>query len=246
MPDPVNTWSGIRGVVLDAVGTLIDPVPSVAEVYRAAARSQGVDLEVAEIKARFYRHFDDVEADELRGPLATDEVTEHRRWRRIVAQTLPEVPDPSKAFDGLWEHFGRPENWRTFGDVPAAVLELRAAGYGLVIGSNFDARLRKVLAGFPSLADLDPVISSAVGFRKPHPGFYRAAAVRLGLPVEAILFVGDDPENDYAGPRRAGGRAALVDRDGRTPPDLDPLPSLAALVDRLRGVGVGAGGAVGR
>ena len=38
-------WDGIEGIVFDAVGTLIKPVPSVAEAYTAAARRQGVELE---------------------------------------------------------------------------------------------------------------------------------------------------------------------------------------------------------
>ena len=38
-------WSLIAGIVLDAVGTLIKPVPSVAEAYTEAARRQGVELE---------------------------------------------------------------------------------------------------------------------------------------------------------------------------------------------------------
>ena len=243
MHDP---WPGTLGVVLDAVGTLIDPVPPVAEVYCAAAAEQGVDLDAVEVKARFYRCFGDVEVDDLRGPLATDEAAERRRWRRIVERTLPEVADVATAFDALWDHFARPSSWRAFDDVAGAVDVLRAAGYRVIIGSNFDARLRRVLAGFPSLAGLDPVISSEVGRRKPHPGFYEAAAGRLGLPIGSVLFVGDDPENDYGGPRRAGGRAALIDRDGRAPAGLDPLPGLAALVERLNGARVGERGAVGR
>ena len=34
-------WTCIRGIVFDAVGTLIEPVPSVAEAYTAAARARG-------------------------------------------------------------------------------------------------------------------------------------------------------------------------------------------------------------
>ena len=44
------TWNGIRGIVFDAVGTLIKPVPSVAEAYTAAARRQGVVLEPEEVR----------------------------------------------------------------------------------------------------------------------------------------------------------------------------------------------------
>ena len=50
-------WDLIAGIVLDAVGTLIKPVPSVADAYTEAARRQGVELNRDEVRARFNRHF---------------------------------------------------------------------------------------------------------------------------------------------------------------------------------------------
>src|SRR3954469_21744719 len=89
---------GIQGIVLDAVGTLIEPMPPVARVYTETARRQGVELDGAVVQSRFRREFALAEVDAARGPLATDEPTERRRWRRIVGSVLPEVPDPDRAF----------------------------------------------------------------------------------------------------------------------------------------------------
>jgi putative hydrolase of the HAD superfamily len=230
--------NGIRGIVLDAVGTLIHPSPSVATAYTEAARRQGTELDPVEVKARFTRHFAADEAHELRGPLGTDEPTERRRWRRIVVDSLPEVADIDRAFDELWDHFARPEHWRPFPDAPEAIDRLRRAGFRLVIGSNFDARLRPVIAGLSELSWLsnDLVISSEVGYRKPHPGFYRSACDRLGLPISKVMAVGDDPTNDLEGPRRAGLSSILIDRDGRADDEgatASRLPDLAALADLL-------------
>ena len=101
----------------------------------------------------------------------------------------------------------------------------------ICVGSNFDGRLRGVLRGLPELAGLveTVTVSSEVGYRKPHPGFYRAACARLGLPPARVLSVGDDPENDDEGARRAGLRAALIDRAGRRPDRPVVLPDLAAI-----------------
>ena len=118
------TWNGIRGIVFDAVGTLIKPVPSVAEAYTAAARRQGVVLDPEEVKARFHVHFQSDKVHAEQGVLSTDEATERRRWRMIVTGVLPEVAEPDRAFDELWDHFGRPDSWRCYPDV--------AAGAGLV------------------------------------------------------------------------------------------------------------------
>ena len=84
-------WEGVEGIILDAVGTLIEPVPSVARAYAEAASRQGLAVELAEIKRRFGLHFRNDEVDEQRGPMVTDEGIEHRRWRRIVANVLPAV-----------------------------------------------------------------------------------------------------------------------------------------------------------
>ncbi|MFO0961094.1 MAG: hypothetical protein U0800_27245 [Isosphaeraceae bacterium] len=103
----------LLGVVIDAVGTLIEPVPPVSLAYRDAAIRQGIDLEAEEVRSRFGRAFREAEAGDLRGRLATDESGEVRRWRAIVARALPELPDPERGFLELWDHFGRPDSWRS-------------------------------------------------------------------------------------------------------------------------------------
>ncbi|MDB5350979.1 MAG: yjjG [Planctomycetota bacterium] len=226
---------GIEGIVLDAVGTLIDPAPSVSEAYALAARRQGVSLPLGEIKRRFLTQFGTDEIDEQRGPLATDEPTERRRWRRIVAGCLPELPDPDRAFDELWDHFGEPGSWIVFPDVAPAVLALRNAGFRLCVASNFDGRLHRVAAGLAELRDwIEPlVISSEVGFRKPHESFYKAACDRLGLPARKVISVGDDLQNDLLGPAKAGLRSVLIARNGRARDDVASLDGLDSLVEHL-------------
>jgi putative hydrolase of the HAD superfamily len=228
-------WGGIGGIVLDAVGTLIEPFPTVAQVYTEAARRQRIEIEAGEVKRRFHKFFRVDEVDEQLGPLATDEETEHRRWRRIVANVLPDLPDPDRAFAELWKHFGLSSAWRAFADVGPALAALREAGIGYVIASNFDGRLRGVVRGLPALAGSEDslVISSEVGFRKPHAEFYLAACARLNLPPDRVLCVGDDLENDVRGPERAGLRGLLLDRDGRLPSDVPRVSDLVTLVQGL-------------
>jgi putative hydrolase of the HAD superfamily len=207
---------GIEGIVLDAVGTLIEPSTPVADVYVAAARRQGVALERDLVRDRFRRQFRD---DETCGPMETDESRERDRWAGIVATVLAEVPDPGRAFRELWDHFAQPESWRCFPEVGAALGRFRAAGWKVGVGSNFDGRLRRIVAGLPELNDLEGslVISAEVGVRKPDARFYEAACERLGLPAARLVFAGDHLENDVQGPNRAGMRAVLVDR-GRSAP----------------------------
>jgi putative hydrolase of the HAD superfamily len=226
------TWNGISGIVIDAVGTLIKPVPSVADAYTAAAYRQGVVLEQEEVRGRFHVHFQSDAVHAEQGVLSTDEATERRRWRTIVAGVLPEVADPDRAFEELWEHFSLPESWRSYPDSAPALEALTAMGFSVCVGSNFDSRLRGVIAGLSELSEWVDclVISSEVGFRKPHPSFFRAACARLGLPPEKVLCVGDDVENDVRGAIRAGLAGLLLERGSLPVNDLPSVSDLTALV----------------
>jgi putative hydrolase of the HAD superfamily len=228
------TWDGIRGIVFDAVGTLITPVPSVAEAYRSAAARQGVALAADELKARFQLHFQSDKVHAGRGVLSTDESTERRRWHMIVKGVLPEVADPDRAFDELWDHFSRPGSWRCFADVGSVLDALAEQGIPVCIGSNFDGRLRGVVRGLSELRGRIEImiISSEVGYRKPHPSFFHAACSELGLSPASVLCVGDDLENDVRGAIRAGLSGLLLYRDARVADHQPYLPNLTALLDR--------------
>lgn len=212
-----SLWKGIEAIVLDAVGTLIDPDPPVFEAYAAAARSQGVTLDAALVRERFVHFFRAEDENDGRRALATDEGVEFERWRRIVTGVLAEVPNPERAFSHLWDHFGRADAWRCFPDVAPALETLTRGGVPIVIASNFDARLRAVVAGLPELAGVasELIISSEIGYRKPHPSIYKAACAALDRAPATILAVGDDMENDVIGACRAGLRGVWLDRKGR-------------------------------
>ncbi len=225
--------NGIRGIVFDAVGTLIKPVPSVAEAYTAAASRQGVVIRPGEVRERFQHHFQNGGEHAGNGLLSTDEATERRRWRTIVAGVLPEVADPDRAFQELWHHFSLPGSWRCYPDVEPALGGLADTGITVCVGSNFDSRLRGVVQGLSELSSCTHslVVSSEVGYRKPHPKFFKAVCNHLGLPEHEVLCVGDDIENDVRGAIGAGLSGLLIDRAGYRPADLPHVPVLTALVE---------------
>jgi len=207
----------IRAVAFDAVGTLIEPVPSVADAYRQAALSVGLDLPSAVIRERFVKVF---AADDTTEEHSTNELNEVYRWRNIVEACLPELDQTrsNQAFDQLWEHFAKPSSWRLFPDVAETFHWLAQKGVKVCIASNFDARLRQVWGGlFGVDKPLDYlVISSEVGFRKPGEGFYKAVLGHLEEPPESVLFIGDDWINDVEFPAKFGFKANLLDRRNRS------------------------------
>jgi len=206
----------IRAIAFDAVGTLIEPWPGVARAYAMAAAEQGVELPEELIRGRFAKAFAwDASASGHR----TGEASERVRWRRIVAECLPELAadEAERAFANLWDHFADAGNWRLFPDAVDVLKALAGDGLKLCVASNFDSRLRQVWAGLTGAEMLvtNLVISSEVGVRKPGKEFYQAVTLALDCQPEEILFVGDDLENDFRVPREVGFDALLVDRRGR-------------------------------
>jgi FMN phosphatase YigB (HAD superfamily) len=65
------------------------------------------------------------------------------------------------------------------------------------------------------------VVSERVGWVKPHPAIFEAAAVALGVELGEMLHIGDDWAADVVGAKRAGARAVYLDAR----PDDSPLPT---------------------
>jgi putative hydrolase of the HAD superfamily len=219
----------IRVVVFDAVGTLIHPEPSAVAVYHDAGRRFGSRLDATTVAARFATAFRRQEAIDHAAGLGTDEAREVARWRAIVGEVLVDVFDPQACFRHLYEHFAGPSAWRVEPGAAATFAALKARGYGLGIASNFDHRLRAVLAE-GELKELPTIVSAAVGWRKPAGAFFAAVCREFGARPPEVLYVGDDADNDYHGARAAGLAAVLFDPAGRAPAGLRRVSLLRDLI----------------
>lgn len=103
----------------------------------------------------------------------------------------------------------REHSFRTgvlFPDAHDTLAALRARGLrlGLVTNGTSAGQRAKIAAlGLEGL--LDPVlVSEEVGVKKPDPRIFALALDRLGLAPGEVLFVGDHPVNDVAGPAALG------------------------------------------
>lgn len=104
--------------------------------------------------------------------------------------------------------------WRLFDDTVPALSLLSRAGWRHAVLSNHVPELERIAAGLGLDRYLDAVLCSAItGYEKPHPEAF-AAALRLRRNGEPVWMVGDNPEADVEGARRAGLPAVLVRRDG--------------------------------
>jgi putative hydrolase of the HAD superfamily len=229
-----HRWKDVRCIAFDAVGTLIYPEPSVADVYFAVAQRHGSRVTREETSRRFARALQSFEHEDGAGAdrWATSEARERDRWTYVVAEVIDDVADVGACFDELFQHFARPSSWRCFPDVGDALTLLARQRCRLAVASNFDDRLNAICDRLPELQPLRlRAISSLVGHRKPSPQFYRALAEIAGCPPETILMVGDDFENDIRGARDAGCLAVALERRAKAAP---PTSSSGARIEYAR------------
>jgi len=107
---------------------------------------------------------------------------------------------------------------RAFDDAAAAIERARAAGLRVGILTNGELVIQTdKLRRTGLLRDDVPVFaSSALPAAKPDPRAYLTACAALGVAPDATLMVGDSLRNDVVGAQRAGLRALLLDRHGRS------------------------------
>jgi HAD superfamily hydrolase (TIGR01549 family) len=104
--------------------------------------------------------------------------------------------------------------WRLFDDAVPALSLLGEAGWRHAVLSNHVPELERIVSGLGLDRFVETVLCSAVtGYEKPHPEAF-AAAGRLRRNGEPVWMVGDNPEADFEGARRAGLQAVLVRRTG--------------------------------
>lgn len=236
---PSAISSPVLWVIFDAVGTLLQPRVSVAETYWQAGHRWGSRLILDEVRDRFRRAFVESETTcfppDRRG--CTSEAEEHARWRWIVQECLPDLTQPDRCFEDLWQYFADPRHWVCFEDVGPTLLALQHRNLQLGVASNFDSRLNLLLESFSELAPLrHRWISSAVGFRKPDSRFYQTILQQVDCPPSKIVFVGDDVRLDAQEPTRHGLCGIHIHRQAENPGPgvIRRLTELLSLVGECR------------
>jgi putative hydrolase of the HAD superfamily len=212
-------------IFFDAVGTLLHLPRGVGFHYATVAQRHSWKIEETTIGQAFRAVWKTMPSPPTGDTPRPDD--DRSWWRQLVWDVLEECSAPpnfdrTAYFDEVYLEFTRPGVWELYPDV-LEVLDLLEPHYALAVLSNFDGRLRSVLAQLGILERFGTVvISSEVGADKPDPLiFSRAATLARIVPSEALL-VGDDLELDVAGAHRAGWRAFHVDRPRITLRDLPP------------------------
>ena len=108
----------------------------------------------------------------------------------------------------------RAENlWRRVEpDTAPALDRLRAHGFRLGVVSNADGRVRRLLEDLGLASRFEVIVDShVVGVEKPDPRIFEIALAAMGEAAPRAVYVGDFPQVDVVGARRAGIRPILLD-----------------------------------
>lgn len=206
---------GVRAVLLDALGTLVElppPAPALVEELgrRGAVISEAEAAAAMRAEIAFYRaeHHVAGTLEALAGLRA--------RCTEVLHDALPpharDVPDLGGALLAALR-------FRPYPEVPEVLRRWRTAGLRLVVASNWDVSLHEVLRTTGLAPLVDGVVTSAeLGVAKPDPGLVAAALAEAGVAAEEAVLVGDSVEHDVAGARAAGVDVVLVLRDGESAP----------------------------
>ena len=218
----------IKVIFFDATGTLIHLPRGVGFHYTEVAARFGWNADEDSVGRAFRALWSEMPPPQTtRGPKPDDD---RSWWRELVSRVLdrsgaPDGFDREGYFDAVYDEFTKPGVWALYPET-IGVLDALVGRYRLCVLSNFDRRLKTVLAQLGVLERFaEIVISSEAGADKPDPWIFEHACARAGVMPHEALLVGDDPECDVAGARNAGWHAFHVERPRLTLRDL--LPALS-------------------
>jgi putative hydrolase of the HAD superfamily len=219
--------SAIRSVIFDCYSTLID------------IRTDEGKKEIFNYLALYLRYYGaSISGVELKASLEK----EKKRYLKSTTELYPEVD-----LEAIFRHLlgkaglGNPflaesccklfrllsrERFELFPDTLPVLRQMKQAGYALAVVSDAQRVFcldEGEMLGLNQFFD-HIVLSTQFGFRKPDPRLFAIACSLLGVPPAEAVYVGNDPEKDVEGAKRAGLKVVLVDRkhngvDGEVKPD---------------------------
>jgi len=162
-------------------------------------------------------------------------------WRELAGDWLDRMEVPNSILQSMLDLadtrlYGMDDTFKLYADVLPALQNLQAQGWRMVVLSNWDYSLHRILRNLGVSAMFEHVFASLQeGPEKPDPALFSIVSQRVGLPPEAILHVGDHPLDDLEGARNAGWQALFLDRSyaGFSPPTICSLSQMPEALDWL-------------
>jgi putative hydrolase of the HAD superfamily len=234
----------IKALIYDIGGTLLYPKPPIEELCAYAEEVSGLHLphEAFGKALPYLRHFMG-ERDQPAGTLWGSDAMLREAWAEYYTHAMlaigVDAPHERMMEVGriMSDWYTHPDRWGMYDDVPPVLAEAQRRSLIQGVISDWGTDLVNILHGLEISPLMQFVVASGtVGFGKPSVEIFRAALDRAGVEPHEALYIGDTYTLDVLGARGAGMAAALIDRDGLSPPldcpVLRRLDELFLLVDR--------------
>ncbi len=208
-------------IFFDAGGTLFEVRGGVGTIYSEIAARYGVGIQPKEVDELFRTVFLAKTSMGL-PPVTGDSASAERRWwfalvKQVCAGRMPESTFPAY-FEELYDYFRSADAWLLYPDVLPALERLQFMGFRMGIISNFDSRLREIVANLGIAPLIEQIITSwSARASKPDPRIFRKAAADFQIAPSQATHVGDSVREDIEGAKSAGLNAILIDRNGSHP-----------------------------
>ena len=123
-------------------------------------------------------------------------------------------------------------------DAAPVIKGLKKRGYrvGLVSNTVSSTMLPEEMASVDVWDDMEvAILSSDVRIKKPNPEIFRMACEKADIAPEKCVYIGDQPNRDVEGPRKAGFAGVILLKTDAYDPEKDtgPLRAPDAAVDKL-------------
>ena len=200
----------VRAVSFDAGFTLIDHVRSPGDLVAERLRGRTITTDRTAVAAALTEYASMLSADpQVWASAATTSAMLTAYYGRVLTRLAS--PGHAHLASDVVEAYTAPTNWHARPGAADALMRLRGAGIRTGVLSNWQPDLPTTLARVGLLDLLDAVVvSSSIGVAKPAPEAFAALAQALGVPLDGLTHVGDDPVSDAAGALAAGCGAVLV------------------------------------
>lgn len=233
--------AAISVISLDMGDTLVRLAASLNAAYHRAVEASGGRLDEDHLARSFAEVVRETDERNRHEGFMPDEETDRFQWRDFNSRLLQRLEVAEHLWDAAHDEieaaFVDPTNFVVFPEVRDVLGELRAAGYRLVVCSNWSWHLDTLCERLDFAQYFERIVISArVGYSKPHPGIFRHLLAALDVSPAAVVHIGDNPIADVGGALGVGIRPVLLDRTGRDAAvdvphriaDLRELPALLA------------------
>jgi len=228
-----------RVVFFDWFNTLAQYTPPREELQSQALREFGINVSPQEILPGILiadiNLFEEIATSPLRQKSPAEKAEIYGRYQQTVLnETGTDSPDDSDFLMKLLkrlQEMSKDLRFSLFDDVLPVIKSLSKKSLILGILTNMDTDMRPICRelGLEDFLDLI-VTSNEVGFDKPQPEIFLAAAKQAGVDVSEAVHVGDHHIIDAAGAKAVGIKPVLIDRYNLYP-EITDYPRISGLFE---------------